>query len=97
MNEKRLLLAMRRGQLTARIAAQRTVLAQHSQALKTLCATGDQVTHGVRWLREHPLAVGGGVALLAALRPQRGWRWAKRGFLVWRGWQALRKTLAVLH
>ena len=44
MNEKRLLLAMRRGQLTARIAAQRTALAQHSQALKTLCATGDQVT-----------------------------------------------------
>lgn len=96
MNEKRLLLAVRRGQLMARIAAQRSALAEQGQALKTLCATGDQLAQGARWLQAHPLAVGAAVALVAAARPRRSWRWAKRGFLAWRGWRALRRTLTPL-
>ncbi|WP_415032996.1 YqjK family protein [Azonexus sp.] len=97
MNEKRLLLAVRRGQLTARIAAQRTALAEHSQAVKSICATGDQIGHALHWLRQRPLAVGAGVALLAAARPRRSWRWAKRGFFMWRGWQALRSGFNALR
>ena len=33
------------------------------------------------------------VASVVVARPQRAWRWARRGFFVWRGWQAIRNKL----
>lgn len=93
MNEKRLLLAVRRGQLTARIAAQRSALAEQSQALKTVCSTGDAVLHGIDWLKRHPLEIGAAVAVAVIASPRRIWRWGRRGFFVWRGWQAVRRRL----
>ena len=48
---------------------------------------------GVDWLKHHPLAVVVAVASVVVARPQRAWRWARRGFFVWRGWQAIRNKL----
>ena len=38
-------------------------------------------------------AVAVAVASVVVARPQRAWRWARRGFFVWRGWQAIRTKL----
>lgn len=97
MNEKRLELAARRGALGVRIAQQRDMLAFHAKTLESLLAKGDAALDGVEWLKRHPLAVGATVAVLAIVRPARSLRWARRGFFMWRGWQAVRKSLGELR
>lgn len=89
MNPKLLELATRHGALQVRIEMQRRTLAQHAVPLEAALAYGDTVLDGVDWLKHHPLAVGAAVAVAVAARPARAWRWAKRGFFLWRGWQAL--------
>ncbi len=93
MNERLLQLAQRHGALKVRIAAQRRDLATHSAALAEVLSTGDRVLAGVDWLKQHPAAVGAAVTAVVVARPRRAWRWAQRGFLAWRGWQALRKKV----
>jgi len=93
MNPKLLELATRHGALQARIAEQRRQLAHHAEPLEAALARGDAVLKGVDWLKHHPLAVGVAVASVVVARPQRAWRWARRGFFVWRGWQAIRNKL----
>lgn len=94
MQEKRLTLATRHGALRARIEQQRHQLAAHAAPLEVALARGDSVLRGVDWLKHHPAAVGAAVAAVVVARPARAWRWAKRGLFVWRGWQALRSSLA---
>lgn len=93
MNARRLELAKRRGVLEAHIAAQREAMALHTQPLAAAVAVIDQGLAGVAWLKRHPLAVGGAVALLAVLKPRRAWRWTRRVIFVWRGWQKLHSSL----
>lgn len=94
MNQRWLDLATRRGLLQAQIAAQREALAQHSEPLAAALGVGDKGLAGIDWLKRHPLAVGVAAGLLAVLRPRRTWRWAQRGFVVWRGWKSLQNTLS---
>ena len=94
MNQRLLELATRRGALLARCAAQREALAQHVEPLEAVLLAGDKGLAGIDWLKQHPLAVGAAAAGLALLKPQRAWRWAQRGFFVWRGWKTVEKTLA---
>lgn len=95
MNQERLLvLAARRGELTARIAAQRGILGRQLRPLAAVLSTGDKVAAAGGWLKRHPGAVAAAAAVLAILRPRRAWHWAKRGLFLWRGWQALRAKLA---
>jgi YqjK-like protein len=94
MNPKLLELATRHGALQARIAEQRRQLARHAEPLEAALARGDAVLHGVDWLKHHPVAVGAAVAAVAVARPKRAWRWARRGFFVWRSWQAVKDKLA---
>lgn len=94
MNTKLLELATRHGALKARIDEQRRVLSQHLGPLEATLARGDTMLDGVDWLKHHPAAVGAAVAAVVVARPKRAWRWAKRGFFVWRGWQAIRKSVA---
>jgi len=94
MNGRLLELATRRGVLKARIDAQRLQLARHAEPLEKALAAGDKVVDGVEWLKHHPAVVGTAVAAVVVMRPKRAWRWAKRGIFVWRGWQALKTTLA---
>jgi hypothetical protein len=94
MNPKLLELATRHGALKARIDEQRRVLARHAIPLEAALAHGDSVLKGVDWLKHHPAAVGAAVFVTVVARPGRAWRWAKRGIFLWRGWQALRNSLA---
>jgi len=97
MNEKALALAMRHGALKARIEEQRRALARHVAPLESALARGDVALQGVNWLKHHPAAIVAAVAAAVILRPKAAWRWAKRGFFVWRGWQAIRQTLLGTH
>lgn len=88
MNARELALEKQRLQLAA--GAQRLALAQHAAGLQPLFHAADQVREGARWIRRHPAAVAGGVAVLVAARPtvrQRLWRWGKRAFIGWRIWR----------
>lgn len=93
MNSRLLELATRHGALKVRIDDQRRRLGQQSAPLESALARGDTVLEGVDWLKHHPAAVAAAVAAVVVARPRRAWRWAKRGFFVWRGWQAIRSSL----
>ena len=93
MNPKLLELATRHGLLKARIEEQRRMMAWHSAPLEVARARGDTVLKGVDWLKHHPAAVGVAVSLAVIARPRRALRWARRGFFLWRGWQAIRSSL----
>ena len=93
MNQHALELAARHGALRARIDMQRRTLAAQTEPLQAALARGDAVLHGIDWLRHHPAAVGAAVAAAVVMRPKRAWRWARRGFVLWRGWRALRESL----
>lgn len=94
MNPKLLELATRHGALKARIDEQRRQLARHVEPLQGALAKGDTVLKGVDWLKHHPAAVGVAVAAAVIARPKRAWRWGRRSFLLWRGWQALKSAVA---
>ncbi|RIX48458.1 MAG: hypothetical protein D3M94_06130 [Rhodocyclales bacterium GT-UBC] len=93
MNAKSLELAMRHGALKVRIEQQRQVLAQQVLPLESALARGDALLQGVDWLKHHPAAVGVALAAVVASGPKRAWRWARRGFFFWRGWQAVRRSI----
>lgn len=93
MNARQLELATRHGALRARIDEQRRLLARHVEPLETALAQGDKVLAGVDWLKHHPLAIGIAVAVSVIVRPRGAVRWARRGFFLWRGWQAIRSSL----
>ncbi|MBP5986064.1 MAG: YqjK-like family protein [Azonexus sp.] len=94
MNPKLLELATRHGALKARIDEQRRVLVQHAVPLEAALIKGDTVLKGVDWLKHHPAAVGIAVAVAVIARPKRAWRWAQRGFFLWRGWRAVKNALS---
>lgn len=94
MNPKLLELATRHGALKARIDEQRRTLAKQVVPLEAALTKGDKVLRGVDWLKHHPAAIGIAVAAAVAMRPKRTWRWVRRGFFLWRGWQAVRKSLS---
>ncbi len=93
MSSSRLEVAVRHGALRARIAAQREDLNKHIAPLETALGGADKALAGVDWLKHHPAAVVAAVAVLVVASPKRAWRWTKRGFVVWRGWQTVRKSL----
>jgi len=93
VNERLLQLATRHGALRARIDEQRRQLAQQLVPVEAALAKGDLVLDGVDWLKQHPGAVGAAVAMAVVAKPARLWRWGRRAFVVWRGWQSLRSSL----
>ena len=82
--------AYKREQLLARCAAQRDELAMLTVQLSGPRKIADGAIGAVRYLRNHPLAVGALTALLAASRGRSAWTWAQRGLLAWRAYRALR-------
>lgn len=88
-SHRELELELRCRQLVARSSELRLGLAQDAQALARPLAWVDLARDGARWLHEHPLAWLAPLALLAALRPRRALRWARR---LWRGWRAAKRA-----
>ena len=88
MNDKLIRLAERRERLVAQAAAQRMALAQNIEPWRTPLARADQGLAALRYIKNHPAWIVGGVALLAILRPSRIGKWLGRG---WVTWQMMRK------
>ena len=86
-------LAHRHGALRARIDAQRAELARHLWPVEKALAGADRARGGIDWLKAHPEAVVAVTATVVVVSPKRAWRWGKRGYVLWRGWQAVRKSL----
>lgn len=74
-------------------------LSDYAKNLDGLVLQGgaDKALAGVDWLKHHPAAVAVAVVVLVVASPKRAWRWGKRGFLVWRGWQTVRSSAVFLH
>jgi hypothetical protein len=90
-----LLLAERRARLTARASTEReaiaALLARSDGAVRI--ATGVLIA-GQRLLgklRDQPLLVTAGVALLIALRPRRALGWALKGWSLWRTYRGVQR------
>lgn len=100
MNQTLIDLAVQRGRLIERITSQRQQLGQDllpiAQALQTTDHAIAVLRDGVDYLQKRPALVAAAVGLITILRPQRVWRWSKRGFVVWRAWRVARQELANL-
>ena len=86
-------LALRHGALRERIATQRLALASHTGPLENALSKVDRALAGVEWVKTHPQAIGVAVAVVVVASPKRAWRWGKRGYFLWRSWQAVRSSL----
>ncbi len=90
MNPKIVELALKKQRLQLQAAAQRVMIMQALESASPAFGVAEKVRSGVRWARSHPEWLAGiGVALLVA-RPRAFFRWAKRGFFVWRSLRRLR-------
>ena len=88
-------LAKRHGALRERIAEQRRTLASHTAPLEWALGKADRALAGIDWVKAHPQAVGVTVAAVVVVSPKRAWRWGKRFYFIWRGWQTLRNSLLI--
>jgi len=90
MNKKSILLAERRERLVAQAAAQRMTLAQSVEPWRIPLARVDRGLAALRYIKNHPAWIVGGVVLLAALRPGRAGKWLGRGWVTWQMMHKLR-------
>jgi len=88
MNEQMLAVMQRRGELLAKIAAQRGQVAQIGARWQTPLALADQGLAAVRFLRSHPALVAGVVALFV-IRRRGVVGLVKSGWRVWKGYRFL--------
>lgn len=86
MNERMLELRQRRGELLARIAVQRGQLVEVISRGEVPLALADQGVAAVRFLRGHPLLVGGIAALLVWRRNGMAGLF-RRSWLLWKGYR----------
>lgn len=78
----------RQRRLALRSAELRVAIAYEARPLAAPMALADRavaVAKGARdWAAANPLAIVAGLAAVAVARPKRAWRWARRGWSVWR-------------
>ena len=86
-------LVQRREALLARSAALRERMAVDASGLAAPLRPADRVLDALRWVRAHPALPALGAAVVVLWRPRRAWRWAVRGWTLWRGWQRLRRLV----
>ena len=90
MNQKQARLAERREHLIAEAAVQRAALARNMEPLRAPLAKADRGLAALRYVRQHPVWLAGGVAVVAALRRFRTGKWLTRGMLAWQMVRKLR-------
>jgi hypothetical protein len=78
---------MKRERLLAQCAAQRDELAALMRQLDGPIRLADRGIAGVRYLRDHPVALGALVAVLAVVKRRGLWKWVRRGFVAWRAYR----------
>lgn len=95
MNQELIDLAIKRGRLLERIDSERRLLRQQLQPVADVMRTTDRALAAVRrvgaFVRQHPEVVTGVVVVVVVMKPNRVWRWSKRGFFVWRTWRLVRR------
>lgn len=93
MSKTRAELDQERARLAERIQAQRANLARELAPLQRVSQAGNTLgallAEAIAYVKERPLAVSALVGGLLLLKPKGVWRWAKRGFFIWRGWRAV--------
>ena len=85
-------LMLKRERLLALCDAQRDALATLTQPLEGPLQVADRALAGARYLRDRPLVLAAAVAGLAVVQRRGLWKWAKRGFVVWRAYRALGRS-----
>ena len=91
MNSRMLAVMQRRGELLAKITAQREQIAETGARWQAPLALADQVLAAVRFLRSHPVLTAGVVALIVIR--QRGVVGLMKGG--WRAWKGYRYLAAL--
>lgn len=84
-------LLLQRERLLERCAVQRDDLAILMVRLDGPVKLADRGIAGVRYVRDHPLALGAVVGLAALIQRRRLWKWVRRGFAGWRAYRAFGK------
>ena len=79
----------RRERLLARCDAQRAELTALARRWQGPLNAADRAVAGLNYLRHHPVILGAAIALLLVIQRRGWWRWARRGFTVWRAYRAL--------
>lgn len=85
-------LAHRRERLVQRSHQLRTRLVDEMQVVQPAMLWADRLQDAWNWLRDHPMAVAGGVLAVIAWRPRRSLGLALR---LWSGWKLLQRARSV--
>lgn len=91
--------ALEKQRLQFQIAQQRESIAGYGAGLTPLFAAADHMVAATHWIKRHPQAMVGAVAVLVAARPRRWrffWRLARRSFFAWRLWHDSERWLGPL-
>lgn len=97
MNARRIArIRARRERLVARAAAQRDEITLLLAPLAGPLALADRGLAAAQYVRAHPGAVAIAIAVVVALSPRRAFRWARRAFVVWRGYRFAARALREL-
>ena len=93
MNAKLNKLVERRGRLISRAASQRVALTEALAPWHTPLTIVDQGLSVVRYLRQHPLLLGGMLASALVMRPKRMIGLLRSGWFIWRAFVTIRHKL----
>ena len=80
-------LARRKERLIARVAGQRTVIADAYHRWQKPASMLDRGVAVARFLKSHPLLLAIGVAVAAVVGRRNLLQWAGRGWVLWRAWR----------
>lgn len=86
-------LTLRRERLLARSAELRAEVGRQAAALAAPLALADRALEALHWLRQHPQWPLGALVLWTLWRPRRTWRWAVRGWWLWRTGRQVQRFL----
>ncbi len=93
MNERDLELALRKQRLVLKSAALRVKLRRDAQGLRPALSWADRAVEVAQWARAHSTLLVAVATTLAVARPRAAFRWAQRGFILWRSWQSVKARL----
>lgn len=85
--------ALRKERLIRRIEAQRDQLADYGEYLVKPFAAADKAVAAAAYVKQRPWIAGVAAFSLVVLGRRNLWRWAARGFALWRGWRAASQWL----